>query len=183
MNNVTMSNIGGTAVDLDGGGIVGNNVHVRNGGGDGFDLKGGAFANLSNSSVVNLDGSGFKAQNSRFILDNFEARENDIGLDLREGARGDVIGGEITDNQTADIRYWRDVIVGMFDTAAKELRNLSRSSIGIEHVDAKWISNRVLDTTDAENKARMLLKGAKRFGAFIFSNIIWQAIIFSLKYL
>jgi hypothetical protein len=178
LTNVSAWDVEGSAFEVNGGDVAGRNVHVSNTGKHGFDLNNGARGDFSNISAIRADRAGFRAHKSQFILNRFEFRENDIGLDLEEGAHGDAVGGQIIDNYTADVRYRRDVLVGIFDTAARELRNLAWSTVNIDRVDAEWISSRILDTTDVKTKARWLMRWAMRFGGFIFSNVLWQAILY-----
>jgi hypothetical protein len=141
-----------TAINCEGASVAVRNLHVEDGN-HGIVLDDGAYADVADSVLTNHRGSGIRVRESGFHLENVTMENNEVGLDLNRGAWGDIIESEITDNWDSDIQLHREVLVRIFDTAAKEILDRTRGD-GLEEVDAGWISGRILATDDVEMKAR-----------------------------
>lgn len=172
--NVTVQNCGGDGVRVSGGAVTGS-IRARNNEGSGAVFEDGAYAALSNSEAINNTDAGFRFRDSNFLLQNPRASRNRIGLDIGRGSRGDVTGGEFLKNADTDIRYGYDVLAGVFDTAAQHVLDRTTGS-GLRDVEAQWLANEILYTTDAALKARKIERLAKKAAfAGVTSPIIGEA--------
>jgi hypothetical protein len=162
MENCHFSNNGGSAVSMDGGALFGVNNTFENNDGAGVSLSDGAYANLNGTNATQNE-VGIRAENSSFTLNRPTFIENNVGVDLLSSARGDIISGYVKDNKEADIRYNDHVLVGLFDSVARAVQNVSGlGNGGVKWVDQQWAANRILDTTEVQHKARNVLKMAKK---------------------
>lgn len=160
IENVTVQGGGsGTGIGVTGSGPVPiKDVQVENMG-TGIDLTKNSSADLS-GATIERNQTGMRVGSSDFILSDSVVRENEIGIDLQRGARGDILEGEVLENST-DIRYSHDVLVGVFDTAAKDVLDRT-SGNGLEEIDSAWLANEILWTTDTGKKARNIVKIARK---------------------
>ena len=162
-------------------GVVANNASVTmensnldDDGEIGVNASRNSMIDISNSSISNHSRFGISSTNSDLLLDDNRISNNNIGVDLRGGSRGDIINSTITGNTTADIRYDRNVLIGIFDTAAFHLLNWASSTGGIERIDGQWMANRLIDTTDLRMKAEWVIRIGRRFGRWVLSGAAFE---------
>jgi hypothetical protein len=163
-----------TAINMNGGKLIGNNLHMQDGGRVGIDMSRGARADVSGATISNYSEAAVRTRNSSFQFEDLSISDNEVGLDLGRGSRGDIIDSSLTPNRVADIRYHRDVIVGVFDTAALDVLDLANSPNKIEEIDAAWIANRILDTSTVTGKARWVEKLPKKVGTKTIETAAWE---------
>jgi hypothetical protein len=162
LQNCYFGNSGGDGVSLEGGRIFGANNTFDNNDGAGVSLSDGSYANL-NGTTATRNEAGLRAEKSSFTLNRPMFTDNQVGVDLHSGARGDIISGYVKDNKEADIRYNDNVLVGLFDSVARSVQNLSGlGDGGLEWVDQQWAASRILDTTNIQHKARKVVKMAQK---------------------
>lgn len=162
IQNCHFKNNGADGISIDGGAVFGVNNVFENNGGAGISLSDGSYANLNGTRATQNE-AGLRAEQSSFTLNRPMFTENNVGVDLLSGSKGDVISGYIKDNKEADIRYNDNVLVGLFDSVARRVQNFSGLRDGeLMWVDQQWAASRVLDTTEIQHKARNVLKMAKK---------------------
>ena len=161
VTNSYFGNCEDSGISMDGGALVGINNTFKNNGGAGVSLSNGAYANLTNTEAMQNE-AGLRAEASSFILNRPTFIENNLGVDLLSGSKGDIFSGYIKDNKQADIQYDDYVLVGLFDSVARNVRNLSDLGEGLMWVDQQWAASRILDTTEIQHKAQNILKMAKK---------------------
>jgi hypothetical protein len=145
-----------------------------NGGEVGIKLTGGALADLQDSLITNHRRAGIRAENASILLDNMKISNNRMGLDLGEGTRGDIINSELDGNHEFDVRIDQDVLAGVFDSTATNIYNIPFNPGKLQYIDAEWISNRILDTTDVHRKARWVVKLRDKVGWKAVQTGIWE---------
>lgn len=129
--------------------------------GTAVEVDGGGFTHFQGAKITNSQKAAARISDSTFLFDNSIASGGEYGLDLGRGARGAIRNSELIDNWEADIRYRRDVSVRVFNTVARDLLNRV-NGWGIEEIDTRWMSNRLLTTTSGIGKARWLLRLSKK---------------------
>jgi hypothetical protein len=130
--------------------------------GEGTAIEGqNADIGLSETTIKNVD-TGFRVEDSNFILDRTTIHDCIIGAQLLRGARGDIVDTEIIDNRKSDIEYHNQVLAGLFDSVAYRIENYSDIGDSIGWVDTHWAASRLLDTRDVMLKAKRVLDIASK---------------------
>lgn len=146
---------------MEGGGVLGWNNTFEDIDEAAVSLSEGAYAGMTNMRA-RRNGTGMRVENSSFSLERPTFIDNNTGIDLHTGARGDINSGYLKDNAEADIRYNDYILVGLFDSVARSVQNLSDLGDGMMWVDQQWAASQILDTTEIQHKAQNMLKLARK---------------------
>jgi hypothetical protein len=144
------------------------------GGQTGIKLTGGALADIRDTVIKNHQRAGIRAENADILFDNLTLSNNEVGIDLGEGTRGDIINSKFDGNWSFDIRVHQDVLIGIFDTTARKIYNVPYSYYDLEQVDAEWISSQILNTTNIYRKAKGIVKLRNKVGKKIVETGVWE---------